>query len=178
MVAVAIFYADQCDKKKCTSVRMRGMEDRLPFKLFWLTSPRRIRRGSVVLTPNTDEILLPADRPLVDQRGITVLDCSWKQGEAYLTQSFPVGRKLPPLLAGNPVNYGRWLRLTSAEAVAATLYIVGHKEASLSLLELFGWGDSFLELNQALLDSYTACSSKVEVEEAFHQLYPQEEENP
>ena len=47
----------------------------------------------------------------------------------------------------------------AAEALAATLCIVGRKSDAASLLEAFGWGQEFLRINAHLLDAYAACET-------------------
>jgi pre-rRNA-processing protein TSR3 len=58
------------------------------------------------------------------------------------------------LLAANPVNFGRPFRLTSAEAFAAALYILGEEEQSRDILTKFRWGCRFFELNEEPLSLY------------------------
>ena len=47
-------------------------------------------------------------------------------------------RMLPLLLAANPVNWGKPGRLTTAEAMAAVLYLLGRQEQAEQILGLFG----------------------------------------
>jgi pre-rRNA-processing protein TSR3 len=55
---------------------------------------------------------------------------------------------VPFLVAANPVNYGKPLQLTCAEAVAATMFIVGLKKEGKQLMSLFGWGPTFYRINR------------------------------
>jgi ribosome biogenesis protein Tsr3 len=55
--------------------------------------------------------------------------------------------KVPYLLATNPTNYGKPYRLNCVEALAAAFYITGFSDYAHRLLEEFGWGDSFIEVN-------------------------------
>jgi pre-rRNA-processing protein TSR3 len=95
-----------------------------------------------------------------------VIDCSWKQ-----LDTIPFGklhgqnRLLPFLVAANPVNYGRPLKLSCAEALAATLYITGFKEEAKAVMNKFKWGHSFITLNAELLEQYSKANSSKEVVE-------------
>ncbi len=91
-----------------------------------------------------------------------MVDASWRRlGRAskFFRLRGVVHRRLPLLLAGNPVNYGRPFLLSSAEALAAALIILGYREEGERLLGVFKWGPSFLSLNAELLDSYSACDT-------------------
>merc|ERR1712093_17229 len=73
-------------------------------------------------------------------------------------------------MAANPVNYGKPFKLNCAEAYAACLYIVGFKDAARDVMSKFGWGESFISLNQSLLDEYADCADSeevIEVQEAY-----------
>lgn len=72
-------------------------------------------------------------------------------------------RLLPFLVAANPVNYGRPMRLTCAEALAGGLYIAGFQEEGRFILQTFAWGDAFWALNDHLLTQYAACADSAAV---------------
>jgi pre-rRNA-processing protein TSR3 len=96
------------------------------------------------------------DIDIARKSGIAVLDISWKAtGDV-----FPSGikdsrqRALPFLVAANPVNYGKPFILSSVEAFAAALIILGYRGQAEVLLSKFTWGDTFLSLNREPLEEY------------------------
>jgi pre-rRNA-processing protein TSR3 len=74
-----------------------------------------------------------------------------------------VHRALPFLVAANPVNYGKPFRLTTVEAFAAALVILGDREQAEQVLSKFTWGETFLELNAEPLRRYADCADSTEV---------------
>jgi len=117
----------------------------------------------LVLDPFSEKTLLPKDRSIVNS--IVGIDCSWNLADHAFSQKFNgIKRKLPPLFAGNPVNYSKLNKLTTVEALSGSLYILGFKEQSLELLNKFKWGHTFYELNQNLLDDYSKAENQEQIQ--------------
>ena len=102
---------------------------------------------------------MKSDRKLVNS--ITGIDCSWNLAIPAFKKSFTgVARKLPPLLAGNPINYSKVNKLTTVEALAGAVYILGESELMHTLLQKFKWGPTFFALNENLLKEYSQAKSE------------------
>ena len=140
----------QDDPKKCTAAKLIR---------FGLARNIRAASGSgIILDPFATETLLPSDRQSASS--VTAIDCSWNLAESSFTKNFRgTRRRLPPLLAGNPVNYSKIGMLTTAEALSASLFILGCAEQALLLLDKFRWGHTFYELNKNLLEEYSKLTS-------------------
>ena len=139
-------YLKQDDPKKNTIVRLAQ------FNLVKLKSQlRQCPRKALILDPFSKHLLSIEDQPLIEKYGLVVIDCSWKKTESIFQNPFRTGRILPHLLAVNPINYGKWDRLSSAEALAAALYITGFEEQAKEILSKFNWGSHFWNVNQSYL---------------------------
>jgi len=66
-------------------------------------------------------------------------------------------------MAANPVNFGKPCKLSSVEALAGALYILGEKERAHVLLSKGNWGIRFLEVNREPLDLYAEAKDSSEV---------------
>jgi len=160
-VKITIYHAAQDDPKKNTALRLgrRGFA-RIVTKIKFL--PKR----AVVLNPFSKIALSPADRERIEQFGVVALDCSWEHAEKVMGEHVRgTSRTLPILIAGNPVNYGKLTKLSTAEAIAAALYITGFCAEAKALLDVFPWGHTFFELNEAPLDWYATAKNSSEVVE-------------
>jgi pre-rRNA-processing protein TSR3 len=125
---------------------------------------RRIPRGAVVLNPVSETAFSPGDYEYIHRFGLVALDCSWKQAEAVFNRSRGNNqRSLPYLIAANPINTYKPIRLSTAEAIAAALYILGDIDAAEDIMSVFKWGHSFLTLNKEWLDSYASCTNSSEI---------------
>ncbi len=156
---ITIYHAAQCDPKRCTGLRLkrRGMA-RL------VTKTRFLPKRAIVLNPFSEIAFSPADRKRVEDFGLVALDCSWEHAQKVLSKHVKgTARCLPILIAGNPVNFGKATKLTTAEALAAALYIAGFKQEAENLLSIFTWGHTFLELNATLLENYASAQDSAEI---------------
>jgi pre-rRNA-processing protein TSR3 len=81
----------------------------------------------------------------------------------FLKNFVGLSRKLPPLLAGNPVNYSKIGKLTTAEAIAGALYIMDYADLANSVIGKFKWGHTFYDLNQYLLEDYSHAKTMEDV---------------
>jgi pre-rRNA-processing protein TSR3 len=125
-----------------------------------------IPRRAIVLNPFSETAFSPEDRKRVEGFGLAALDCSWEHAEKVLKKHVRgTSRCLPILVAGNPVNFGRPTKLTTAEALAAALYIAGFGNDATELLSVFRWGHTFLELNHERLEDYADAKNSIEVVE-------------
>ena len=147
---IRILMMRQDDPSKCTAAKL------VRFGL--ARSVKKVSGSSIVLNPFAPGYLLPSDRSLANI--LTGIDCSWNRADAAFSGTFPgTGRRLPPLLAGNPVNYSKTGKLTTVEAISGALYLMGFRDESLRLLDKFKWGHTFYELNRNLLEDYSGAGS-------------------
>jgi pre-rRNA-processing protein TSR3 len=157
-IKLFLYHAKQCDPKKCTGKKMAK------FGLVNLSEKiERIPSRSILLDPMAEKALSPEDS---SKKGSTVLDCSWEEVERVFPKLLRMRlehRALPFLVAANPVNFGRPFKLTSVEAFAAALYILGNKQQAEKIMSKFNWGHTFLELNHEPLEEYSQAKDSKDV---------------
>jgi pre-rRNA-processing protein TSR3 len=148
---------NQDDPRKCTALKL--------IKFGTVTPTRAIQHNMLVLNPFASEVISKTDKILVDS--VCVIDCSWNKAYPVLTNykylKKGIPRRVPALLAGNPVNYARLGRLSSVESMSACYYILGEKKFAYSLLNKFKWGHTFLELNYDALEEYSAADNRKKI---------------
>jgi len=162
MIPLYAYRDNSCDPRKCT---VKKLERAGFLKIF--TKLSQIPRNTLLLDPTAEQALSPADRFV---RSITVLDCSWVVLDTGAVRSWRIRRALPFLMAANPVNFGKPCMLSSIEALAATLYILGEKERAATVLSKVNWGIRFIEVNQEPLDLYADAKNSTEIV-AIQSLY-------
>jgi pre-rRNA-processing protein TSR3 len=133
---------NECDPKKCTAFKLKKFN-----LITFIPKNDNKHKDAIFLTPITQNVISIKDRETINKHGLIVLDCSWKHLFEEKSVIYLNRRKLPPLIAANPTNYGRWEKLSSVEALAASLYITGFNDIGDELLSKFNWGDQFKLLN-------------------------------
>jgi len=137
---------NECDPKKCTSLKLHRLN-----LLKIIPKVTKNLNQAVILNPFASREIIYADKEIIDKYGLIVIDCSWKKIFNIQELAFKNERALPPLIAANPVNYGKWEKLSSVEALAAALLITDFKKEANHLLSKFSWGNQFLEINKKLI---------------------------
>jgi len=150
----------QDDPRKCSAAKLVK---------FGLAKPvTRTASRTLILNPFSKKTLLKSDKKFVNS--ITGIDCSWNLITSAFKKPFTgISRKLPPLLAGNPVNYSKLNKLSTVEALAGAVYILGETDLTHNLLQKFKWGNTFFELNKNLLHDYSKAQSEAEILEICHE---------
>jgi len=173
-VELHVRYEGDDDPEKCTARKLAR------FGLVSLHRSARATPPGIALDPHAERALSPADAspggagesgtdtggrewaPAVHDR-LIALDCSWETAGAEAFRLSGPHRALPFLVAGNPVSYGTPFRLSTAEAFAGALAVLGHRGRAEELLSKFRWGHAFLELNEEPLRRYAAATDSTEV---------------
>jgi pre-rRNA-processing protein TSR3 len=164
---VYVLLLKQDDPQKCTASKLVRLKLATP-----LHRLRQIPRRSLVLDPSASRVLAPSDAQAGLSYGVVAVDCSWKKADTVFAIRMPgQGRRLPTLLAANPVNYGKSHKLSSVEALAASLHIMGFREMAARLLAPFKWGVTFLTLNHEPLEAYSSVNSAEEMPDAEAQFF-------
>ncbi len=152
MVKIYVLRLRHDDPKKATGARLlrRGIA-------------LRYRRGApLTLNPLSHRIISPQDKKIVEERGIMAVDASWKRIHEVRWPKAP-SRRLPFLVAANPINYGLPEYLSTAEALAAALFILGLSNEGWKVLSCFKWGPEFYKINEERLLAYSSAKSEKEV---------------
>jgi len=155
MMPLVAYRDNSCDPRKCTVKKLeRAGFIRLVKKI------SQIPRNTLLLDPTAEQALSPADRSV---KSITVMDCSWEVLNTGAVSSWRIRRALPFLVAANPVNFGKPCMLSSVEALAAALFIIGEEQQAHDILGKVSWGIRFLEVNEEPLTLYAAAKDSTEV---------------
>jgi pre-rRNA-processing protein TSR3 len=155
----------QDDPTKCTARKMIHMELAKGVSRKFHASD-----STIVLNPYAHRVLSPPDR---GAKGILVVDCSWNLAqETFFRKLGGKHRMLPVLLAANPTNYAKPSMLSSVEALAAALYILGEVDLADEYLALYKWGPTFKALNAEPLEAYRKARTEGKVLQEEREFFP------
>lgn len=156
----------QDDPVKCTARKMIQMDMAKGVGKKFHASDK-----TIVLNPYAHRVLSPDD---ASAKGLLAVDCSWNQAkEIFFKRIGGKHRRLPALLAGNPTNYARAGVLSSVEAIAASLYILGEVEEARRYMNIYKWGQTFLTLNAEPLEAYRKARDESKVLNRERDYFPQ-----
>jgi pre-rRNA-processing protein TSR3 len=159
-IKLIIYHINEDDPKKCSAKKMKK------FGLATLEEKiNKIPKKCILLNPFAEKSLSLNDRGNAIRNGIIAVDCSWKNAENSFNKikKENISRALPFLIAVNPVNYGKILKLTTLEALSAALYILGYIDQAADILKIYKWGPNFLKMNKEPLEDYRKAKNSKEL---------------
>jgi len=159
-IQLIVYHTNEDDPKKCSAKKLHK------FGFVKLEKNiRKVPKHAILLNPFAEKSLSKEDIKIAKENGILAIDCSWKNAEKSFEYLYRknISRALPFLVAANPVNYGKPFKLTTLEAFASALYILGEKEHAKDILNIYKWSPHFLELNKQPLEEYMKAKNSKEV---------------
>jgi rRNA small subunit aminocarboxypropyltransferase len=161
-----VYMMRQDDPFKCTAAKLA--------KFRIVESVKFIRKDAIVLSPFSKILLTRNDSQVA--RYVCAVDCSWEKAEDVARHkrvfSAGISRILPAMLAANPINYAKLGKLSSAEALAGALYILGEKQTAIDITNKFKWGHTFLDLNANLLEDYSKAQTQEQIMDLEQEYFP------
>jgi pre-rRNA-processing protein TSR3 len=159
-IELFVYHTNEDDPKKCSAKKLQK------FGLVTLENHlKKLPHHAILLNPFAETSLSPEDASSAETKGLVAIDCSWRTAEKVFQKvgKKSVSRALPFLVAANPVNYGKPFKLTTLEAFAAALYIMGWTDQAHRLVQLYKWAPHFLDLNREPLRDYQQAKNSNEV---------------
>lgn len=151
---IQVLMLKQDDPSKCTAAKL--------VKFGLARRAKRTGPDTLVLDPFAEMTLLSDDA--TSAASLVAIDCSWELAARTFGGGFSgLSRRLPPLLAGNPVNYAKVGKMTTAESIAGALFIMGLDDQAHAILDKFKWGHTFFDLNRDLLKDYSSAKTEDDV---------------
>ena len=161
-IKLQIFHMAQDDPKKCTARKLARFGHATLLKRISL-----IPYSPILLDPYSPKVLSKEDLKVATLHGLLIIDCSWQDAENSIerirSKKKVIPRALPFLVAVNPVNYGKAFKLSSLEAFAGALVILGFKERAEKLLSIYKWAKNFLTMNAEPLKEYENAANSEEI---------------
>ncbi|MBS3802083.1 MAG: DUF367 family protein [Candidatus Thermoplasmatota archaeon] len=169
MFKLRVYHTNDDDPKKCTARKL----NRLGYASLH-TKIRDFPPNMILLNPFSKKSLSPEDTTHAEKHGVLAVDCSWKTAEQQFFElsKIHVSRALPFVIAVNPVNFGKALKLTTLEAFAAAVYILDNPGQAEQLTSIYKWGPHFLTMNKNPLEDYRTAKTSKEVIQRMHEYLP------
>ena len=161
-IDLLIYHMSQDDPKKCTARKLSRFGHAELIKRLSL-----IPYSPILLDPFSEKVLSKDDFEIASAHGILAVDCSWATAEEAFSlvrrKRKVVSRALPYLVAVNPVKYGKAFQLSTLEAFAGALIILGNRAQAEGILNIYKWSPNFLKMNEEPLTEYEKAKNSEEV---------------
>lgn len=165
-IKLFVYHANEDDPKKCSAKKMKKMN-----LVALEENIKKLPRNTILLHPYAKKSISKHDYDIARKNGILAVDCSWKHAETafeYL-EKYNHCRCLPFLVAANPVNYGKAFMLSTLEAFAAALVIIGENKQANDIVQIYKWAPHFLILNKEPLTDYSSAKDSKEIIEKMNE---------